>query len=496
MVNITFNKEKTGFYFGLSVFILLLIFPISHTNHAASLMSAVAALMIIWWISEAIPLGATSLVPLALLPLLGITAGSDTAREYFNSTILIFLGGFLMALAMQKWMLHKRISLLIIKILGSSSSGVLLGFMAASAFISMFISNIATTVMLFPIGLAFTSELEEEFGKELVRPLSTSIMLGIAYASSIGGIGTLVGTAPNLIFKRVYEMNFPDLPQISFASWLLFGIPIAVCMLIFTWLLFSRYLFKTSSSLKIQPALIEEQIKQLGKISYEEKSVLVVFIFTVILWLFRTPIDLEIFVIPGWSSLFPYSKMIDDGTIAILSGIILFILPAGKNRKADSRKILEIDILSQVPWEVILIFGGGFALAKGFSDSGLSILLGSILINLENVPPYVLIASISTALTFLTEVTSNTATSSALLPVIAAAAKANSIPPLILMLPATISASFAFMLPVGTPPNAVAYSSGKIKIQEMIKAGLIMNFAGIIIITVIFMLINSFFNLY
>ena len=493
--NILSYRKEIGFYLGIVSFIFLLIFPVSPDNAAASMMAAVAVLMVVWWISEALPLGATSLVPVVAMPLLGIISGNDVAREYFNSTILIFLGGFLIALSMQKWMLHKRISLIIIKILGTSNSGIVLGFMIASAVISMFISNIATTVMLLPIGLAFIYELEEEFGQEAVHPLSISIMLGIAYSASIGGIATIVGTAPNLIFKRIYEMNFPELAQITFANWLIFGLPISIMMLAFIWILFTKFLFKTDNRLRIHRDIISEQLKALGKIKYEEKIILIIFFITVLLWLFRTPIDLEFVTIPGWSSLFKNKDMIDDGTVAIFAGLLMFILPSGNLINAKKEKMLDIDVLSKVPWEVILIFGGGFALAKGFADSGLSLLLGQNFNNLHDLPPVIMTGAICTALTFLTELTSNTATTNTVLPILASVAKANSINPLILMLPATISASFAFMLPVGTPPNAVVYGSGKIKIQEMVKAGFILNIAGIIIVTFWFILSGSLFNL-
>lgn len=487
--------KQIGFYLGIISFIYFLVFPISPSNFTASMMSAVAVLMVIWWISEALPLGATSLVPIVAMPLLGIISGNDVAREYFNSTIMIFLGGFLIALAMQKWMLHKRISLIIIQMLGTSNSGILLGFMVASASISLFISNIATTVMLFPIGLAFIYQLEEEFGPELVHPFSVSIMLGIAYSASIGGIGTLVGTAPNLIFQRIFEMNFPDMIKISFVNWLIFGLPMAFMMLVFTWLLFSKFLFKTDPKLKIHSDIIIEQLKVLGKIKYEEKVVLLIFFTTILLWLFRSPINLEFIIIPGWSELFENKNMIDDGTVAIFSGLLLFILPSKMKNGNIREKLLDIDVLSKIPWEVILIFGGGFALSKGFADSGLSMIVGEQFKNIQYLHPILMTASICTAFTFISELTSNTATASALLPVLASIAKVNSINPLILMLPATISNSLSFMLPIGTPPNAVVYGSGKIKIQEMLKAGFILNIAGIIIVTFWFILAGSLFNL-
>ena len=495
-INIIFAYRKEfGFFLGIFLFILLLIFPVSQTDHIASMMAAVAVLMVVWWISEALPLGATSLVPIVAMPLLGIIGGNDIAREYFNSTILIFLGGFLIALSMQEWMLHKRISLIILNILGTSKSGIVLGFMVAAGLLSMFISNIATTVMLLPIGMAFIYELEEDYGKPAVRTFAVSIMLGIAYASSIGGIATLIGTAPNLIFQRVYEMNFPELPKISFAYWMIMGLPISVMMLISTWFLLAKILFKADDSLQINRSTIEAQLKSLGKISFEEKAVLIIFLSTVFLWLFRVPIDLDFVIIPGWSQLLSSKDMIDDGTVAIFAGLLMFIIPAKKSLDNNRSKLLDIEILSKVPWEVILIFGGGFALAKGFTDSGLSLLIGNEINNLHQLPPVLMIGAISAALTFLTEMTSNTATTNAILPLLASISKANNIHPLLLMLPATLSASFAFMLPVGTPPNAIVYGSGKIKIQDMLKAGIILNIIGIIVVTLYILVAVSFLKI-
>lgn len=473
------KKESIGLWLGLISFFFLMLFPVTE-NQITSCMVAVTSLMVIWWISEAIPLGATSLVPLVAFPLLGIIAGDKIAREYFNSTILIFLGGFLLALAMQRWMLHKRISLIIIKLLGTGPSGIIFGFMVSAAFLSMFISNVATTVMLLPIGLAFIKELEEEHTQQKVHHLAVSIMLGIAYSSSIGGIATLIGTAPNLIFQRVYEMNFPELQKITFASWLGFGFPISVIMLISVWILFTRILFKNNEEITINRALIKEQLSRMGKISFEEKIVLVVFFTTMLLWLFRVNINLGVFVVPGWSEFLPSGSLIDDGTVAIFSGLLLFILPSKNER---NEKILNIEVLSKIPWEVILIFGGGFALAKGFTESGLSELIGHYFHNINGLSDATLTVLVCTMLTFLTELTSNTATTNTILPILASLAKSNSINPLLIMLPATISASFAFMLPVGTPPNAIVYGSGKIKLKEMIKAGILINIWGIIIVS-------------
>ncbi len=488
-MKLKFDLKIFGVIFGIIVFFAIILFGFSDASLSIKYMAAITAITAIWWITEAMPLSVTSLIPFVLIPLFGIMNATDVATEYFNSTILIYIGGFIIALAMQKWNLHKRISILLIKIIGTSPEKIILGFMISSAFLSMFISNVATTVMLLPIGLAIIVQLEELFSLDNTKKFSVALMLGIAYSASIGGIGTLIGTAPNLIFKRVYEMNFPEAAQISFANWMFFAMPLAIILLIFAYIVLVKLLFKPSSNLNINKEFIENEYKNLGKVTYEEKAVLIVFIATALLWLTRTGIDLGVVQIKGWSDLLTTGKYLDDGSIAIFSALLLFLLPSKKDK---TNRLLDGTIIRKIPWDVVLIFGGGFALAKGFSTSGLSEYIGQQFHLSKGVNNIVLSASISFAMTFLTEVTSNTATSNTILPILASIASANSINPLILMLPATISASMAFMLPVATPPNAVVYGSGKVRIIDMVKAGILLNLIGVVVITVLFLTLGAF----
>ena len=443
-------------------------------------MAAVAGLMVVWWVTEALPLAATALVPLVLFPLLGITSGKDVADVYMNSTIFLFIGGFVMALSMQRWDLHTRIALRIISWFHGSAMFMVLGFMATSAFLSMWISNTATATMLLPIGLAVYSRAAEQLSERDKQSLLTAMMLGIAYSCSIGGTGTLIGTPPNLAMQRIFSISFPTAPEISFAQWLLFALPLTFSMLIVTWLVISyRYTGRGFSAIQFSSSEIHDMSNK--PMSYEEKTVAVVFSLTALCWMFRQDIVIGDFTIPGWSNLFDNAGLINDGTIAITAALVLFSIPA-KNRQRFSR-IADSEIISNLPWNIVLLFGGGFALAKGFSVSGLSVYIGEQFIGMQKLDPAALIAGISSIVVFLTEVTSNTATSQILLPVVASVAKQIEINPLLLMLPVTLSASMAFMMPVATPPNAIVFASGRLLIRDMIKTGFIVNLIAIVLIT-------------
>jgi sodium-dependent dicarboxylate transporter 2/3/5 len=443
-------------------------------------MAAVAGLMVVWWVTEALPLAATALVPLVLFPLLGITSGKEVAAVYMNSTIFLFIGGFVLALSMQRWDLHTRIALRIISWFHGSAMFMVLGFMATSAFLSMWISNTATATMLLPIGLAVYSRAAEQLSERDKQSLLTAMMLGIAYSCSIGGTGTLIGTPPNLAMQRIFSISFPTAPEISFAQWLLFALPLAFSMLIITWLVISyRYTGRGFSAIKFSNSEISDMSNK--PMSYEEKTVAAVFSLTALCWMFRQDIVIGRFTIPGWSNLFNNAGLINDGTIAITAALVLFSVPA-RNRQQFSR-IADSEIISNLPWNIVLLFGGGFALAKGFSVSGLSVYIGEQFIGMQKLDPAALIAGISSIVVFLTEVTSNTATSQILLPVVASVAKQIEINPLLLMLPVTLSASMAFMMPVATPPNAIVFASGRLLIRDMIKTGFIINLIAIVLIT-------------
>ncbi|MEG8946864.1 SLC13 family permease [Rosettibacter firmus] len=461
-----------------------LLFDFGVEYRSAEVVAAIAILMSLLWITEAIPLSVTSLIPLILFPFTGTISAVEISQTYVNSTIFLFLGGFIIAIAMERWNLHKRIAINVINVVGTSNAKIVLGFMLSSAFISMWISNTATAVMLLPIGLAVINRLEDELGVERTSRFAIALMLGIAYSCSIGGIATPIGTPPNLVFQRIYKINFPDNPEIYFGEWMKFAVPTSVIMLIFVWILLTKILYKDKFGIKIDKEVINQEKNKLGKIRYEEKVVLIIFIVTSLLWIFRAELNLGFFKIYGWSNLFPKSNYIDDGTIAITMATLLFIIPVKKENK-EQNFILDYTAVNKIPWDIILLFGGGFALAEGFVSSKLSELIGKQFISLKNIDVIFLIAAVCFVLTFLTELTSNTATAQILLPILAAISKELQINPLILMLPATLSVSFAFMLPVATPPNAIVFSSRRLKIIDMAKTGIFINFFGIIVVTFI-----------
>lgn len=477
------KKNLSGLFLGIVSLVAILLFvDLGSSYQNAKIVAAITTMMGILWITEAIPLAATSFIPLILFPLLGVDSGAKTAQAYANSTIFLFLGGMIIAVAIEKWNLHKRIALNVISIFGTSPSRIVLGFMIASAFISMWINNTSTTLMIMPIGLAVLLKVEESFGKQKAESFAKTIMLGIAYASSIGGIATLIGTAPNMVFQRVYKISFPTNPEIHFGEWMKYAIPIAVLMLVFTWFLLTKVLFKVSDKFEINRDIIVDEKNKLGKISYEEKAISLLFFVTGLLWIFRADLDLEWILIPGWSRLFPKLDFIDDGTIAIAMATLLFLIPS-KNGDSENSFLLNHSSLKKVPWDIIILFGGGFAIADGFVSSGLSKLIGEKLAGLSGMNLVFLVAVVCFAVTALSEIASNTATAQIILPILASISVQMNINPMILMIPATLAASFGFMLPVGTPPNAIVFGSERLHVIDMVKSGVLIDLLSVLVIT-------------
>ncbi|MFC2100650.1 SLC13 family permease [Bacteroidota bacterium] len=483
------NKKNTSSFYqnigllgGPIVFLLIILFvDLDPGKPEITYTFAAAILMATWWITEAVPLAITSLLPVVLFPLLGVMNGKDVSATYFNHVIFLFIGGFIVALAMQKWNLHKRIAIRILILIGVGPGRILLGFMIATAFLSMWISNTATAMMMLPIVISIINKLEEIIGKKEIKKYAIGLLLGIAYSASIGGIATLVGTPPNLSFVRIFSILFPEAPEISFSTWFLFALPISFILFIITW----GYLFIVFNPGKknwsgINRETFKTQLRELGSTSYEEKVVLIHFIVLAVLWLFRADIQIGNFIIPGWSDIFNKPQYINDGTVAILVAIILFVFPS---KDKSSKRIMNWETANRIPWGIVLLFGGGFALASAFKESGLSIWFGEQLSWTASIHPFVIIAVIAFLMTFLTELTSNTATTEMLLPVFAGLAVSTQINPLLFMIPATLSASMAFMLPVATPPNAIIFGTGRLTVIQMVRAGLILNFIAIIVVT-------------
>jgi sodium-dependent dicarboxylate transporter 2/3/5 len=445
-----------------------------------TLTAAVALLMAFWWITEAVPLAITALLPMVLFPVLGIMDGREVAPVYFNHIIFLFLGGFFVALAMERWDLHRRIALKLLLLFGTKPRNLLLGFMATAAILSMWISNTATTMVMVPIVLAITLKLEETAATESSKRKTTAgLLLGVAYGSTLGGIATLVGTPPNLVLLRIFEIHFPEAPEISFAGWITYALPISVLMLLLVWALLGVF-FLNEKSPGIDKEILRKKYEEMGSMTYEQKVVFIVFVSLALLWLFRSDLEFGLFTLPGWSNLFPYPSYLNDGSVATAMSILLFMIPSRADR---STRIMNWDTTKRLPWNIVLLFGGGFALAKGFEISGLSQWLGNQLESAGGLHPLVLIAAVSLLITFLTELTSNTATAQILLPIIASLALATHVHPLLLMMPAALSCSLAFMLPVATPPNAIIFGSGRLRVADMARIGIILNLAGVLAVT-------------
>jgi len=496
-------RQRIGLFLGIVLFILVMCLPApAGMNNHAKYTAAVALLMATWWITEAIPIPATALLPLMLFPLMGILNAKDVAMRYADQNIFLFMGGFFIAMAMQRWQLHKRFALYIVKYLGTSPHKIILGFMVASAFLSMWISNTATTMMMFPIGLAIILHAETMLKKGNptmdISPgkfnFGTALMLGIAHASTIGGIATLVGTPPNIVFVGIAKSMFPNAPEIGFFDWLKIGVPFVVIFLPVLWLYLTRIILPIR--LKKIPGskeVIDQDLHLLGSMQAGEKITLAVFILIALAWIFRRNILIGSFTIPGWSHLLGIGEYVHDSTVAMIGAILLFVIPLDLRKREF---VLNWEWAVKIPWGIILLFGGGFALAAGFQHSGLAQWIGESLSFLGGMHVILMILVVSLFITFLTEVTSNTATTTMMMPVLGSLALAMGMHPYLLMIPATMSASCAFMLPVATPPNAIIFGSGYVRIPEMAKSGFFLNLIGGVIVTaIVYFLVIPVFNI-
>ncbi len=476
------SKKWLGVVLGLLVFIFVAFFTkLDPNNSNISYTLAIALLMAIWWVMEVLPMGVTALLPMVLFPFFGIENGKIVASAYFNDIIFLFLGGFMIALAMQKWNLHRRIAISILRFTGVGIGQIVAGFMIATAFLSMWISNTATAMMMVPIAMSILSELENHIPKKEMRKYNISLLLAIAYSASIGGIATLVGTPPNLAFVKILNLSFPQAPEISFGQWIIFAFPLSLMLLVILWLFLYFVFFRTiknndDSGIK---SILEKEHKKNGKILLEEKIVAIAFVLFAVLLVFRKDLELGFITIPGWSNILRTPSFINDGVVAVSIGILLFLIPSRSN---NSKKIMDWESMKDMPWGIVLLFGGGFALAKGFVSSGLSLWIGQELGGFLFESQFINILIISGLIIFLTEITSNIATTQIMLPVLGGIALSIGENPLIFMIPATIAASMAFMLPVATAPNAIVFGSGKIKIVEMARVGFFLNIITLIVI--------------
>ena len=461
---------------------IILFADLDPENTKVTYCFAIALLMAVWWITEAVPMAVTAMLPVALFPLFGVVDGKTVSSMYFNHLIFLFIGGFLMAFAMERWNLHRRIALKILILFGISPGRILLGFMLATSFLSMWMSNTATAMMMVPIALSIIMKLEESLGEKKMGKYAIGLLLGIAYSSSIGGIATLVGTPPNPLFVSVVNIMFPGMPEITFASWFIFALPVTVIIFIIAWLLL-YFMYKPKKGWKkLHIEDFKTEYVALGKMRQEERIVLILFIILAFLWIFRTGFNINSFVIPGWSKLFKNPTYINDGTVAMFISLILFTIPS---RSEKGKRIMDWETARKIPWGIVLLFGGGFALAEGFVESGLSVWFGEQLAGLAHVKPIFLTLADVTMMSFLTELTSNVASTEMILPILAGLATTIKVNPLLLMIPATLAASLAFMLPVATPPNAIIFGTKRIQIKDMVSTGFLLNMSGVIIATLV-----------
>lgn len=436
---------------GPVLFIIIRLIPIEGLSPEGKAVLACTAWVALWWITEAVELPVTSILPILIFPLSGALTIEQTTSAYGNPFIYLFLGGFVIGLAIENRNLHKRIAYNIIRVVGTGEKRVLLGMMVATAFLSMWISNTATAIMMLPIGVSVMNH----FGNS--QPFSKNLMLGIAYAASIGGIATLIGTPPNIILAGIVRESMGY--EISFLDWLLFGLPFSAILLLLTWLWLTRYrVEKTDHS----PAL---EMSSLGKMTPAEKRVALVFTLTAFFWISRSFI---------WNK---YIPGLDDTVIAIGGALLMFIIPAGEKNE----NLINWKEAKKLPWDVLVLFGAGLAIAKGFANTDLTVWLGAQFSLLGFMPAALIVLLILAAINFLTEITSNTATASLILPLLITLGASLHLDVLPLLAGAAISSSCAFMLPVATPPNAIVFSSGKVRIGDMVRAGLFLNITSIVL---------------
>jgi len=471
------RRQKIGVVLGPVLFAAIMLLPTPEgLSSGGQAVGATTALVAVWWISEAIPIPATSLLPIVLFPLTGALNVDAATAPYANDLIFLFMGGFFIAMAMQRWDLHRRIALRTIRTIGTGPERIILGFMIATAFLSMWVSNTATAMMMTPIGLAVilqTRNLVERTDTDLSTAqgefnFGTGLMLCIAYSATVGGVGTIIGTPPNLVLVGAINETFDR--SISFAQWMLYGVPIAALGVAITWTYVTKFLIPPQmDTLPGGLDVIDDELDALGPMTREEKLVLAVFTATALAWISRSFVLQP--VVPG----------ISDSIIAITGAVVLFLIPA-RETDGSFTFLLDWDTAVGIPWGIILLFGGGLSIATGFQETGLAVWMGEQLSALGGVSMIVVMTVVVMLTIFMTEVTSNTATTAMLMPIMASLAVGLELHPYGIMIAAATAASFAFMLPVATPPNAVVFGSGYITMPQMAKTGIGLNIIGILLV--------------
>ncbi|MDP5030949.1 SLC13 family permease [Paraglaciecola sp.] len=473
--------QDIGLILGPMVFLLFILIPQQTMSQAAWYTAAVSLWMAIWWATEAIPVPATALLPIVAFPMLGIASLKDATSGYANPIIFLFLGAFLLALAVERWNLHKRIALSILSVTGTNGKRLIGGFMLVAALLSMWMTNTSTTMMLLPIALSVTTVIADNIeGLSAKRKgaFQVAMLLGLAYAATIGGMSTLVGTPPNALLAAFIQDNYGI--EMSFARWMALGVPIMCCMLPITWVLLTRVVFKVDIPASQQTQNhIQALRRELGVITKPEKRVAILFCLVIVFWIMRRPLA-------TWFNI----DYLSDPGIVMTAAILLFVIPnggvpvrSGRSQPSPFEKLMTWEQTHQLPWGVLILFGGGLSLAASVSSSGLAQWLGESLMPLGSFGILTLIIAATGVVIFLTELTSNLATTATFLPVMAAVALQLDISPLLLCIPITLAASCAFMLPVATAPNAIVFASGKLTIPQMVKVGVLLNMIGMALLT-------------
>ena len=459
--------RATGLWLGLAVFAgLLMLPPPAGLEPGAWRVAAVAMLMAAWWMTEAVPIAVTSLLPLVLFPALGVGDVVEAAAPYADPLVFLFLGGFLLALALERWSLHRRIALAVISVVGTRPAALVGGFMLATAFLSMWVSNTATAVMMLPIGLSVIALLGRSGGAP--ARLAPALLLGIAYAASIGGMATLIGTPPNALLVAFMRRSYGV--EIGFAQWMAIGLPIAAVLLLFAWAMLTRLVFRLPREpIAGSAELIRGELAALGPIGPAEIRVGLVFAAAVLLWVGR----------PVLGGVLPAG--VDDTVIAVAAGVLLFVIPAGRGAPPGAA-LLDWEAAERLPWGVLLLFGGGLSLAAALGKSGLAAWIGSGFAGLGGWPVLLVLLLMVAAIVVLSELASNTATAAAFLPLMVSVAPALGVDPFLLAVPVALAASLGFMLPAATPPNAIVFGSGLLTVPQMVRAGALLDLAGIIVV--------------
>jgi sodium-dependent dicarboxylate transporter 2/3/5 len=446
------------------------------------IMSMIVIWMAVWWVTEVVPLAVTSMIPVFAFPITGLMSTAEVSSVYMNDVLFLFVGGFMMSFAMERWNLHHRIALKIILFVGTDGSKILLGLMLCSYIISMWISNTATTMMMIPTTLAIIHKIDA-LKINHSENIAKGLLLGIAHASTFGGVATMVGTPTNMIFVSYFNREFAGNTQITFFKWFLFAIPLSLCMFVVGYFVL-KYFFmprKNENSIKVDKSLFEKELSAMGNMSFEEKCIATLFSMLVALWFTRADLILGSYTFKGWSNIFTQPKFIQDGAVAVAVALLLFIIPA----KKEKTTLLKWEHVKKLPYAVILLFGGGFALSKGFDDSGLTAWLSGQLNFLQNLPPFLIVVSLCIFVILISEFASNMATIQLCLPILMAISISTHISPLLLMIPATIAASYAFMMPVGTAPNTIIFGSERLRTTDMMKPGIWLNLSAVIIISIL-----------